>query len=148
MQLLHHASFSFVFTIKQDLVIGLTQMINFQQKTEVQELAHIIVSNYITLFSSHCKSVRHVKDGMTCLTQFDHNTRKVYINYSELWRLEALYEGTYDICHTPSSADQKGPEMFVPNFSALTVSQDEHQSLYSIFVSIIHKNVQADETGQ
>ena len=59
---------------------------------------------------------------------------------------EALYEGTYDIFHTLSSTDQKGPELFVTNFSAHTVIQDEHQSLCSIFVSIIHENVRGDET--
>ena len=57
MQLLHHSPFTLVFTIKQDLAIGLTRTIHFQQKTEVQELVHITTSKYITLFSSHCKSV-------------------------------------------------------------------------------------------
>jgi hypothetical protein len=57
MLLLHHSPLTLVFTIKYDLVFGLTQAINFRQKTEVQELALIVTSNYITLFSSHCKSM-------------------------------------------------------------------------------------------
>ena len=63
MQMLHRSSFISVFTIKQDRAIGLTPMIHFQQKTEVQGLAHISTSNYITLSSSHRKSVpRHMTE--------------------------------------------------------------------------------------
>ena len=78
MLLLYHSSFTFVSTIKQDLINGLTQMINLQQKTEVQELAHIIISNYITLCSLLIAYLCHDTDGMTYLTQFDHNINKPF----------------------------------------------------------------------
>jgi hypothetical protein len=62
---LRHFPFTFFFTIKQDLFIGLTQTIHFQQQTEVQELVHVITSNYITLLSSHCISVpRHRRNDI------------------------------------------------------------------------------------
>jgi hypothetical protein len=65
-QLVHQSSFTFVFIMKHDLIIGLTPMIHFQQKTEEQGPAHISTSNYITPSSSHRKSVpRHMTEWRT-----------------------------------------------------------------------------------
>ena len=84
--------------------------------------------SYISLFSSHCESVS-CKICNDILDTIETLYEESLYQLSELWSLGASYEGTGDMFHTPSTRDQRGPKLYCTNFSAHTVSQDEHQSL-------------------
>lgn len=128
-----NTSLHFCFTIKQDQSLGRDKSFVFGKRLNYNNW-YIPRHQTILLCPLLAANLCHVTEGMILTechtqTQFKNNTKKVYINNSELWSFEASYRGIFDIFQIYSSIDQKRPKIFCTNFSMHTISEDEYQHL-------------------